>query len=76
VTLCLPLRLARLAFLLVFLEGAAWPAVPLAIAPAAAPFVVPAAALATLPGAAAAAAIPAPLVSAPPSSLAHGRSFR
>jgi hypothetical protein len=79
-TLRLPLRLARLALLLVFLEGAARPAVPLAIAPAAAvpaaaAFVVPAAALATLP-VAAAAAIPAPFVPAPLSSLAHNRSFR
>jgi hypothetical protein len=85
VTLRLPLGLPLLALLLVFLEGAARPAVPVAIAPAAAvpaaaPFVVPAAALATLPAAAAAAtvaaAFPAPFVPAPLSSLAHGLSFR
>ena len=80
-TLRLPLRLACLALLLVFLEGAARPAVPFAIAPAAA---VPAAALTVVPATAAltalpvaaAAAIPAPFVPAPPSSLAHGFSFR
>ena len=79
-TLRLPLRLACLALLLVFLEGAARPAVPFAIAPAAAVpsalTVVPyTAALTALP-VAAAAAIPAPFVPAPPSSLAHGFSFR
>ena len=81
VTLRLPLRLARLALLLVFLEGAARPAVPFAIAPAAAVpsalTVVPyTAALTALPVAAAAAAIPAPSVPAPLSSIAHGCSFR
>jgi hypothetical protein len=79
VALRLPLRLACLALLLVFLEGAARPAVPFAIAPAAA---VPAAALpvvlatAALPALPVAAAIPAPSVPAPLSSIAHGYSFR
>ena len=80
-TLRLPLRLACLALLLVFLEGAARPAVPFAIAPtaavpAAALTVVPATAALTVLPVAAAAAIPAPFVPAPPSSLAHGFSFR
>ena len=75
-TLRLPLRLALLPFFLVLLEGAARPAIPLAVPAAAA---VPAtAALATLPVAAAtlAAALPAAIAAASLSSLAHGRSFR
>jgi hypothetical protein len=74
VALGLPLRLALLAFLLVLLEGAARPTVPVA-------FAAPAAAVLTvvpIPTATAAAltAVPATFAAAPLSSLAHGRSFR
>lgn len=70
VTLRLPLLLALLAFILVFLEGAARPAIPVAVAPAAA-------VMAAIPASAAAlTAVPATFAAAPLSSLAHGRSFR
>ena len=69
------LLLAALALLLVFLEGAAGPAVPLAIAASAAVLAsVLASVLATT--AALTAAVPAPSVATPLSSLAHDRSFR
>jgi hypothetical protein len=73
VALFLALLLAPLALLFVLLEGAARPAVPLALA------VAPAIAVATLVLAAsvlAASAVPAAPVSAPLSSFAHRLSFR
>jgi hypothetical protein len=82
VALGLPLRLARLAFLLVLLEGAPWPTVPVAFAaPAAAVAVtIPTAtaALTAIPTATAAAltAVSATFAAAPLSSLAHACSFR
>lgn len=71
VALGLPLRLARLAFLLVLLEGAARPTIPVAFAAATAAISV------AIPAATAAlTAVPATFAAAPLSSLAHGRSFR
>jgi hypothetical protein len=76
VALGLPLRLARLAFLLVLLVGAARPTIPVAFAAATAavvaaiPIAIPTATAAPL------AAVPATFAAASLSSLAHGRSFR
>lgn len=71
----LPLRLSRLAFLLVLLEGAARPTVPVSFAAAAAAVV--AAIAVTIPTATAPlTAVPTTFAAASLSSLAHGRSFR
>ncbi len=76
VALGLPLRLSRLAFLLVLLEGAAWPTVPVAFAATAAAVVAAIAVAIPTATAAALTAVPATFAAAPLSSLAHGRSFR
>ena len=77
VALGLPLRLARLAFLLVLLEGAARPTVPLAFAATVVTTIVTAIPVAIPTATAAAlAAVAATFAAAPLSSLAHGRSFR
>lgn len=72
---CLPLRLARLAFLLVLLEGAARTTIPLALAAATAS-VVAAIPVAIPTATAALISVSAAFAAAPLSSLAHACSFR